>query len=318
MILLRVQIPASPYGKAENMGATFSQRITDAVPFLDDVADRVQPKVQAIVDRGGARLRNVVDGVWFGTPLHPALTDVPVGSWTAAVTFDALEVATGSRALRNAADASLALGVAGGFAAAALGLSDWRYLSGGSRRMGTAHALLNAGGLALNTASLILRATGRRRAGQVAFLSGYSLVGMGAHLGGELSYGYGLRVNRNVFQPVGPDEFTAVLDEAELPDSGLRRVELAGAGVLLSRSSNGGVCAIAATCNHFGGPLEQGDREGDTVVCPLHKSRFDLCSGEVIDGPAVFPQSRYEARVRDSRIEVKASEENVERKVTQG
>jgi nitrite reductase/ring-hydroxylating ferredoxin subunit len=48
----------------------------------------------------------------------------------------------------------------------------------------------------------------------------------------------------------------------------------------------------------------------------LHKSRFDLCSGEAIDGPAVFPQSRYETRVRDGRIEVKASKENVERKVT--
>jgi nitrite reductase/ring-hydroxylating ferredoxin subunit/uncharacterized membrane protein len=297
------------------MGATLSQRITDAMPFLDGVADLVQPKVEAVVERGGARLRNVVDGVWFGSPLHPALTDVPVGSWTAAITFDALDIATGSRALRNAADASLALGVAGGFAAAALGLSDWRYLSGGPRRMGTAHALLNAAGLALNTTSLILRATGRRRAGQLAFLSGYSVVGMGAHLGGELSYGYGLRVNRNVFQPAGPEEFTAVLDEDELPDTGLRRVELDGAGVLLSRATSGEICAIAATCNHFGGPLEQGDREGNTVVCPWHKSRFDLCSGESIDGPAVFPQSRYESRVRNGRIEVKASAENVQEKV---
>jgi nitrite reductase/ring-hydroxylating ferredoxin subunit/uncharacterized membrane protein len=299
----------------ENMGATFSQRITDAMPFLDSVADRVQPKVQAIIDEGGARLRNVVDGVWFGSPLHPALTDVPVGSWTAAITFDALGVVTGSRTLRNAADASLALGVAGGFAAAALGLSDWRYLSGGSRRMGTAHALLNTVGLALSTTSLILRATGRRRAGQVAFLSGYSLVGVGAHLGGELSYGYGLRVNRNVFQPVGPNEFTAVLDEAELPDFGLHRVELDGTGVLLSRADSGEICAIAATCNHFGGPLEQGDREGDTVVCPWHKSRYKLCSGEVIDGPGVFPQSRYETRVHDGKVEIRAAEENVQEKV---
>jgi nitrite reductase/ring-hydroxylating ferredoxin subunit/uncharacterized membrane protein len=286
------------------------------MPFLDGVADRVQPKVQAVIDRGGARLRNVVDGVWFGSPLHPALTDVPVGSWTAAITFDALDVATGSRALRNAADASLALGVAGGFAAAALGLSDWRYLSGGSRRMGTAHALLNAAGLALNTTSLVLRAAGRRRAGQVAFLSGYSLVGMGAHLGGELSYGYGLRVNTNVFQGAGPDDFTPVLDEDELAPNGMRRVEADGVGVLLSRAGSGEICAISATCSHFGGPLEEGDREGDTVVCPWHKSRFELCSGEAIDGPAVFPQSRYEIRVRAGKIEVKAAQENVQEKVT--
>ena len=93
------------------------------------------------------------------------------------------------------------------------------------------------------------------------------------------------------------------------------RVEADGVGVLLSRSSGGGVCAIAATCNHFSGPLEEGYREGGTVVCPWHNSRFDLCSGEVIDGPAVFPQSRYETRVREGRIEVRAMEDNVQKKV---
>ena len=50
----------------------------------------------------------------------------------------------------------------------------------------------------------------------------------------------------------------------------MRRVEVEGVGVLLSRSAGGEVCAIAATCNHFSGPLEQGEREGDTVVCPWH------------------------------------------------
>jgi nitrite reductase/ring-hydroxylating ferredoxin subunit/uncharacterized membrane protein len=295
---------------------TIGERIVDAMPFLDKASDAVQPKVRELVDAGGETARYVLDGVWFEVPLHPVLTDVPVGSWTAALVFDGLDIATGKTAMRNAADATLAVGIAGGFAAAAVGLSDWRYLKGGSRRMGMAHALLNAGGLALNTSSLILRAAGRRNTGRLAFLAGYSLNGMGAHLGGELSYGYGLRVNRNVYENQGPDEFVAVLDEGELPQGDMLRVEADGVGVLLSRSSGGGVCAIAATCNHFSGPLEEGDREGDTVVCPWHKSRFDLCSGEAIDGPAVFPQSRYEARVRDGRIEVKAAEENVEEKVT--
>jgi nitrite reductase/ring-hydroxylating ferredoxin subunit len=138
---------------------------------------------------------------------------------------------------------------------------------------------------------------------------------MAAHLGGELSYHYGLRVDRNVFQGAGPDEFVPVLDESELAQDDLRRVEVEGVGVLISRSSAGEVCAIAATCNHFSGPLEAGEREGDTVVCPLHNSRFDLCSGKVIDGPAIFPQSRYETRVRDGKIEVKAAAENIQKKV---
>jgi nitrite reductase/ring-hydroxylating ferredoxin subunit/uncharacterized membrane protein len=297
------------------MGATLSQRIVDAVPFLDRIAEGVPPKVQEAVERGGTTVRNVLDGVWFGSPLHPALTDVPVGSWTSTLVFDGLDIATGKTAMRNAADATLAVGIAGGFAAAAVGISDWRYLMGGSRRMGTAHALLNAGGLALNTTSLILRAGGRRNAGRLAFLAGYSLVGMGAHLGGELSYGYGLRVNRNVYEDKGPYEFVAVLDENELSQGEMRRVETDGVGILVSRASSGEVCAIAATCNHFSGPLQEGERKGDTIVCPWHGSRFDLCTGEIIDGPAVFPQSRYETRVRDGSIEIKTMEDNAQEKV---
>ena len=297
------------------MGKTISERIVDALPFLDRIAEGVQPKVQEAVEAGGTTARNVLDGVWFEAPLHPALTDVPVGSWTAAAVFDGLDAATGSRAMKNAADASVTVGVLGGLAAATTGLSDWRYLSGGSRRMGVAHGLLNTIALVLSVASLILRATGRRNAGRLAFLAGYSLSGLAAHIGGELSYNYGLRVDRNVFKSGGPDGFVPVLDEEELPQDGLRRVSADGAEVLLSRSSSGEVCAISSVCGHFGGPLEQGDREGDTVVCPWHRSRFDLRSGQVIDGPAVFPQSRYETRVRDGRIEIKSAEENVQKKV---
>jgi nitrite reductase/ring-hydroxylating ferredoxin subunit/uncharacterized membrane protein len=297
------------------LGASFSQRITNRLPWLDAIAEKVQPKVQEVVSAGGEPLRNALDGRWFGSPLHPALTDVPVGSWTAAVVFDGLDFASGSKAMRNAADASLALGTAGGFLAAAVGLSDWRYLSGGSRRMGVAHGLLNAGGLAFSTASIAARAAGKRNAGRLLLLAGYSLSGMGAHLGGELSYGYGLRVNRNVFEAPGPDEFVPVLKDDELPDGEMRRVEADGVGILLSRARDGRVCAIAATCNHFSGPLQEGTREGDTVVCPWHNSRFDLCTGKVLTGPAVFPQAIYETRVRDGNIEIMANPENVQKLV---
>ena len=297
------------------MPETHMQRIVDALPFLDRVAEGVQPKVQNVVEAGGTTARNVLDGVWFEAPLHPALTDVPIGSWTAAAAFDGLDLAIDSRAMRNAADASLALGVVGALGAAVTGLSDWRYLSGGSRRMGIAHGLLNTIGLVLSITSLILRAAGRRNAGRLSFLAGYSVSGLAAHLGGELSYHYGLRVDQNAFQGSGPDEFTPVLDEDELTQDSMRQVQVEGARVLLSRSLNGDVCAISSVCNHFGGPLEQGDREGDTVVCPWHKSRFNLCSGEPVDGPAVFPQPLYETRVRDGKIEVKAVGQNIQKQV---
>ncbi len=297
------------------MAQTLMQRIVEALPFLDKISDAVQPGVQKAVDAGGTTTRNALDGVWLEAPLHPVMTDVPIGSWTAALVFDGLDFASDNKAVRHAADATLVFGTVGAIGAAITGLSDWRYLSGGSRRMGIAHGLFNTIGLVLSVVSLIQRAAGRRNAGRLTFLTGYSISGMAAHLGGELSYHYGLRVDRNVFEEAGPDEFVAVLDEGELSRHDMRRVEVEGVGVLLSRSSGGGVRAIAATCNHFSGPLEQGEREGDSVVCPLHESRFDLCSGEVIDGPAVFPQSRYETRLREGKIEVKAAAENIQKKV---
>ena len=70
------------------------------------------------------------------------------------------------------------------------------------------------------------------------------------------------------------------------------------------------MCALAATCSHLGGPLDQGKREGDTVVCPWHGSRFDLCIGRgARRGPAVYPQPRYETRLRSGKVEVRIAKE---------
>jgi nitrite reductase/ring-hydroxylating ferredoxin subunit len=96
-----------------------------------------------------------------------------------------------------------------------------------------------------------------------------------------------------------------VLDEAELVDGRMVRVEVDGEPALVTRAEDGEICAIAAVCTHLGGPLEQGERSGNTVTCPWHGSEFDLCSGDVLGGPAVFPQPSYESRVADGRIELR-------------
>ncbi len=92
------------------MGSTLSQRIIDRLDGLDDIAEEVQPRVQEIIDKGGTTLRNALDGTWLGSPLHPVLQAVPVGSWTAAFALDAVDLVSGSKAVRNAADGALAWG----------------------------------------------------------------------------------------------------------------------------------------------------------------------------------------------------------------
>jgi nitrite reductase/ring-hydroxylating ferredoxin subunit len=99
--------------------------------------------------------------------------------------------------------------------------------------------------------------------------------------------------------------FTAVLEESELRGDAMRAVEVGGVPVVLSRSESGEVCAIADTCAHMGALLSEGEREGNAVTCPWHGSRFDLCSGMVLRGPASTPQQRFETRVRDGWVEVR-------------
>ena len=290
------------------MSLQLTKQIANAVPpWLDDAAKRAQSPVQKFLgDR--PELHNLLDGKWLGIPLHPALTDVPVGASTTAFILDTVAVATGSEAAQTAADGALAVAVAGTLPAAATGASDWRDLIGEERRIATVHALMNVAGLVLNVASLAQRARGKHGAGRALSAAGFALSGSAAHIGGELSFGLGVRVN-HTFLDHGPSDFVAVADESDVQGDTMKTVSVDGTSVLVARSSGGELCAIANTCSHLGGPLGDGSRDGDVVTCPWHGSRFDLCSGRVVEGPAVFEQPRYEVRARDGKIEVRAAGE---------
>jgi nitrite reductase/ring-hydroxylating ferredoxin subunit len=277
-----------------------ARRVGDLAAALDPAADVLQAAAKSLPKP----VRNVLDGVWLGAPLHPALTDVPLGSWSAAATFDAIDLLRGEDSLADAADAALALGVLAAVPAALSGINDWSYLRGDSKRVGTVHALVNTTGLVLNIASLALRRSGSRDLGRLISGVAYGGALFAAHLGGELSFGLGVRVNRTAFE--SPEhEWKPVADEADLEGAAMKRVEVDGEPALVTRAANGRVCAIAARCSHLGGPLDEGERDGDVVTCPWHGSQFDVCTGEVVAGPAVFPQPVYESRVSAGRIELR-------------
>jgi nitrite reductase/ring-hydroxylating ferredoxin subunit/uncharacterized membrane protein len=280
------------------------RRLAASQTWLDGVSDQLQPMVRKTVARVGRRGADVLDGVWLGTPLHPTLTDLPVGALTTAVTLDVIGSATGSPAVDRQADGALAVSVAGALAAAVTGLSDWRYLRGEKRRLAAGHGLLNVLGLACNATSVGLRLSGRRRAARTASALGFAVAGAAAHLGADLTFGMGVRVNAS--QPeAGPTQFEPALAESQLDGTAMFKVNVNGAKVLVTRSTTGDVCAIGGICSHVGGPLADGEREGDVVICPWHGSRFNVCTGEVRAGPAVFPQPQFETRVRDGQVELR-------------
>lgn len=61
-------------------------------------------------------------------------------------------------------------------------------------------------------------------------------------------------------------------------------------GIEVAVANVGGVLhAFDDTCTHRQCPLSDGELDGRTVICPCHKSRFDLQTGAPLNGPATDP-----------------------------
>ena len=274
---------------------------------LDQLSDKIQPLVRNAFESAGPvgrEVKNILHGTWLGHPLHPALVNVPIGAWTAALALDAMESISGRRELGAGADTAIAVGLVGAAGAALSGLTDWSAVNGRARKVGLLHGLLNLGATTLYVTSLVLRRKQRRSAGKGFAMLGFAVSNTAAYLGGHLVFGEQIGVNHALAQDM-PKEFVTVLPDAELPEGEMKRVDAGGVPVLLVRRE-GNVCALAHTCSHAGGPLSEGKLEGDVVQCPWHGSRFNVRDGSVVDGPATFPQPCFEARVREGQIEVRA------------
>ena len=253
----------------------------------------------------GQPIKNALHGVWLKHPLHAAITDVPIGSWTAAAVLDVLE-ASGKDEYAAGADAAIAVGLVGAIGAAATGLTDWSDTYGKTQRVGALHGLLNLGAAVLYGTSYALRKSGNRGVGRALGFAGFATVLASAYLGGALSYEQRVGVNHAPDADEDlPQDFTEVCAESELTEGAAKRVEANGKPVLLVKRENQ-VFALAETCSHAGGPLSEGKIEGDTVTCPWHGSQFCLRDGRVLKGPATIPQPALEVQTRDGQVLVRA------------
>jgi nitrite reductase/ring-hydroxylating ferredoxin subunit len=274
--------------------------IVERQEWLEPVESGLQRAVAGSFDSAGEAgrvVRNFLHGVWLGHPLHPALTDVPLGAWTAALILDAADE-------RSAADLAVKIGLVGAVGSAVTGLTDWQATDGPARRVGLAHGLLNLTATTLFALSMFSRKRRDRDAGRALALIGYGVSMAAAYLGGHLVFRKQIGVNHATgAEP--PEEWTPTIDAEELRDGEPRRVVVGDARVLLVRRGDE-VFAIGEVCSHLGGPLAEGELRGETIQCPWHASRFCVRDGSVEDGPATHPQPVFEARVRNGRIEVRS------------
>ncbi|HVC39392.1 MAG TPA: Rieske (2Fe-2S) protein [Candidatus Dormibacteraeota bacterium] len=279
--------------------------IIQRLPFLAPLGEIVQQWLAKLGVRSGSRAgqaKDFLNGTWLGHPLHPAVTDVPIGAWLGASLLDIVDGGSGS-GLSSGADVLIALGCAAGVGAAATGLADWQDKSGRDRDLGTAHALLNTAALALCSTSLALRLKGARRPAIGLSMLGLGTAATAAYLGGEMVYRMGVQVNRNAFAS-GPKKWTAVADEAEVAEGSFARKQAGKNQVILTRLS-GQICAVGAICSHAGGPLDELPLEEGQLHCPWHGSRFELRSGRVTHGPASVSIPVFETRTREGKVEIR-------------
>jgi nitrite reductase/ring-hydroxylating ferredoxin subunit/uncharacterized membrane protein len=281
---------------------------SESPTLTDRISEVLQNGVKAVIGsnrKPPRRFKSLLHGTWLGHPLHPAITDVPIGAWLLAVIFDIVWLASpdaNSWAARGAEIAVL-IGILAAIAAAVTGLADWSDSYGAERTVGLYHAGLNSLALILYIVSFFNRLADPSGESVAAAILGFIAivsVFVAAYLGGDMVFGKGTGVNHVAWQE-GSHDFVAALPVAELPDNTLRRVDVAGVPVVLVKLGTK-YAAIASTCSHAGGPLDEGELQGDVVQCPWHGSRFRMRDGKAITGPATFSQPRYDVQVRDGMI----------------
>lgn len=297
---------------ANNDSPEHTEQDTPApLPLTDRISDALQNGIKAVIgsNRKPPRLfRTLLNGTFLGHPLHPAITDVPIGAWLIAVIFDIVWLVspTANAWAARGAEVAVLIGILAAIGAAVTGMADWSDTYGAERTVGLYHAGLNTLALVLYIISFVLRLAVPTSESTLAAICGFFgiiAVLVAAYLGGDMVFGKGTGVNHTAWQE-GSHEYTPVLPVAEMPTSALKRVEVAGVPVVLLKLGEK-YFAIAATCTHAGGPLDEGELQGDVVQCPWHGSRFRMRDGKVLTGPATFAQPRYDVRVREGMIELK-------------
>ncbi|HKW64033.1 MAG TPA: DUF2231 domain-containing protein [Candidatus Acidoferrum sp.] len=252
------------------------------------------------------RFKVFLNGTWIGHPLHPMLTDIPIGAWTLTILIDLIGLLFGFPQLGLASSIAASIGVAGALAAAAAGLADWMDVDPPEKAIGVFHASVNVSATILFLISFLMRWGRHWKLGWTTFvvaLVGYLLVMIGGYLGGAMVFYKGVMINRNAYRS-GPDNFKPAAEIRELAEGELKRVLVEEQPVLFLKLG-GTVYALGAVCSHYGAPLNEGKIVERTIECPWHGSRFALEDGRVVQGPACAGVPLYDCKIVNDQVQIK-------------
>ena len=99
--------------------------------------------------------------------------------------------------------------------------------------------------------------------------------------------------------------FVIVASVTDLKINQMKPVNANGNPILLV-NIEGNYYAIGNKCTHMQCTLTNGELKGETVQCPCHGSKFNVKTGKVIGGPAALPEPKYDVKVENGKILIKA------------
>jgi uncharacterized membrane protein len=150
-------------------------RLDAAAHRLGDLAGKLSPAAHSLLG-----------GDWIGHPLHPPMTDLPIGCWTSSMMLDFL----GGARSRSASQWFVGWGVVLAVPTLATGLNAFGGVEDDpSRRIGVVHAVGNGLATAAYVVSWHRRRSGQHWVGVLWGVIGATLATGGAYLGGHLAFG---------------------------------------------------------------------------------------------------------------------------------
>lgn len=241
------------------------------------------------------KVRDALNGVWLGHPLHPVLVQVSAGAWLSATFLDL--TAGDEKASRHLVAAGLTAAVP----AAVAGAADWSEQHEQQMRVGVIHAAGNIAAMSLYGASLISRRPRRSRVLRLAGLAALSGSGL---LGGHISFRLAGGANHAEEVPhlVKPG-WQHLAAASDVPEGKAVHLLLGEVPVVAVRIS-GAVHVLSDRCSHMSGPLSDGELADGCLTCPWHGSVFRVADGSVARGPATAPQPAFQVREADGTIQV--------------
>jgi nitrite reductase/ring-hydroxylating ferredoxin subunit/uncharacterized membrane protein len=273
-------------------------------------------------------MKRLLEGKPLGQPLHPLLVHLPIGLLVLSYIMDLINLpVTGQNPSVPLATCSfymLGLGLIGMVVAAVPGLADYTSIRADSpaKRQAWIHLWINAMAFLTFGGSFLSRWLAANRIGPPVVPVGLSTFGIGflgfaGYIGGQMIYRDGIgvgrhrrtgRTPRHTLVPTDQqqDGYVVVARVGELMDRQTLRVDVNGT-IMAIAHVDGQYYAFQEFCTHRFGPLSEGCFKDGKVMCPWHRSMFDMRTGQVAQGPAKMAIKTFEVKVRDGKVLVRAA-----------